>query len=82
MTGQAGSERYMNMTRRWFAEGWAGNIALADDIFSENVRTNGVIVGVAEPKRRIQERMAGFPDLSTHIVDMFSAGDKLVTRHV
>jgi predicted ester cyclase len=82
MTGQADSERYVNMTRRRFTEGWAGNIALADDIFSENVRTNGVIVGVAGPKRRIQERLAGFPDLSIHIVDMFSAGDKLVTRLV
>jgi predicted ester cyclase len=37
---------------------------------------------VAGPKRRIQERLAGFPDLSIHIVDMFSAGDKLVTRLV
>src|SRR5579859_1433186 len=79
MTEQAESERYMNAGRRWFTEGWAGNVALADDIFSENVRTNGVAVGVAGPKRRIQERLAGFPDLSTHIVDMFSAGDKVVT---
>jgi len=82
MTEQAGNERYMNAARRWFTEGWAGNIALADDIFSENVRTNGVAVGVAGPKRRIQERLAGFPDLSTHIVEMFSAGDKVVTRLV
>lgn len=37
---------------------------------------------MAGPKRRIQERLAGFPDLSIHIVDMFSAGDKLVTRLV
>jgi hypothetical protein len=70
----------MNATRRsprrWFAEGWAGNIALADDIFSENVRTNGVAVGGARSKRRIQERLAGFPDLSVDIEDMFSADDK------
>jgi predicted ester cyclase len=45
VTGRTDSESYMNMTRRWFTEGWAGNIALADDIFSENVRTNGVAVG-------------------------------------
>ena len=61
MTDRADSERYMNMARRWFTEGWAGNIALADDLFSEDVRTNGVLVGVAGPKRRIQERLAGFP---------------------
>jgi hypothetical protein len=58
MTGQADSEHNMKMARRRFPEGWAGNIALADDIFSESVRTNGVAVGVAGPNRRIQERLA------------------------
>jgi predicted ester cyclase len=72
----------MKMARRWFTEGWAGNIALADDIFSESVRTNGVAVGLAGPKRRIQERLAGFPDLSVDIEDMFSAHDRVVTRLV
>jgi hypothetical protein len=38
-----------------------GNTTLVDDLFSGNVRTNGVLVGVAGPKRRIQERLAGFP---------------------
>jgi predicted ester cyclase len=37
---------------------------------------------VAGPKRRIQERLAGFPDLSAEIEDMFSADDKVVTRLV
>jgi len=37
---------------------------------------------VAGPKRRIQERLASFPDLTTSIEDMFSAGDKIVTRLV
>jgi predicted ester cyclase len=46
------------------------------------VRTNGVLVGVAGPKRRIQERLAGFGDLTTTIEDMFSANDKIVTRLV
>jgi predicted ester cyclase len=64
------------------SRGWAGNIALADDIFSESVRTNGVAVGEAGPKRRIQERLTGFPDLSVDIEDMFSAYDKIVTRLV
>jgi hypothetical protein len=79
MTGQADYEHNLKVARRWFTEGWAGNIALADDIFSENVRTNSVAVGVAGPKRRIQERLAGFPDLSVDIGDMFSADDKIVT---
>ena len=79
---RADGERYMNMARRWFTEGWAGNIALAVDLFSEDVRTNGVLVGVAGLKRRIQERLAGFPDLTMTIEDMFSAHDKTVTRLV
>lgn len=58
------------------------NIALAVDLFSEDVRTNGVLVGAAGPKRRIQERLAGFPDLTTTIEDMFSAHDKIATRLV
>jgi predicted ester cyclase len=37
---------------------------------------------VAGPKGRIQERLAGFPDLTTTIEDMFSARDKIVTRLV
>jgi len=82
MTDPADRERYMNRARRWFTEGWAGNVALADDLFSENVRTNAVLVGVAGPKRRIQERLAAFPDLATTIEDMFSAYDKVVTRLV
>jgi predicted ester cyclase len=80
MTGQVDSERNMKIACRWFAEGRAGNIELADDIFSESVRTNGVAVGVAGPKRRILERLAGFPDLSVDIEDMFSAHDKILTR--
>ena len=39
MTDQADTERYVNMARRWFNQGWSGNIALADDLFRENVRT-------------------------------------------
>lgn len=29
------------------------------------------------PERRLPERLAGFPELSVHIVDMFLAGDKI-----
>ena len=34
---------------------------------------------MAGPKRRIQERLTGFPDFSVDIEDMFSAHDKTVT---
>jgi steroid delta-isomerase-like uncharacterized protein len=71
------AERYVQIARRWFTEGWTGNLSMADEIFSEEVRTNGVHVGVAGPVGRISERLTGFPDLTTSIVDMFVSGDKL-----
>ncbi len=54
-------ERYMAIARRWFTQGWTGNLALADDIFSESLRTNGVHVGVVGPVGRIRDRLQGFP---------------------
>ena len=71
------SEQYMAIARRWFTDGWKGDLAMAEDIFSDELRTNGVHVGVAGPVGRIRERLAGFPDLTTRIVDMFVSGDKL-----
>jgi predicted ester cyclase len=70
-------ERYLAIARQWFTEGWTGNLALADGIFSEELRTNGVHVGVAGPVGRIRDRLTGFPDLITSIEDMFVSGDKL-----
>ena len=77
VTGQPESDRAMNGASRLSAEGQAGNTVLADDIFSESTGVNGVVAGVAGPKRRLPERPVGFPALSIHIVDMFSAGDKI-----
>ncbi len=71
------SERYLAIARRWFTEGWTGNLAMAGHIFSEQLRTNGVHVGVAGPVARIRDRLTGFPDLATRIEDMFVSGDKL-----
>jgi hypothetical protein len=63
------SEQYMSIARRWFTEGWTGDLAIADGIFGEELRTNGVHVGVAGPVGRICDRLTGFPDLSTSIQD-------------
>jgi predicted ester cyclase len=71
------SERYMQLARRWFTAGWTGDLAMADGIFSEDLRTNGVRVGVAGPVGRIRDRLTGFPDVTTSIQDMFVSGDKL-----
>jgi predicted ester cyclase len=76
-TGPESGTRYMQIARQWFTEGWLGDLAMADDIFSEELRTNGVHVGVAGPVGRIRDRLAGFPDLTTTIEDMFVSGDKL-----
>jgi predicted ester cyclase len=71
------AERYLGIARRWFTEGWTGNLAMAEEIFSEDLTNNGVRVGVAGPVGRIRERLSGFPDLTTTIQDMFVSGDKL-----
>ena len=71
------SERYMAIARRWFTDGWTGDLTMADGIFSEELRTNGVHVGVAGPVARIRDRLTGFPDLATSIEEMFVSGDKL-----
>jgi predicted ester cyclase len=78
MTSPADPEtRYMQAARRWFTEGWTGDLAMASRIFSDELRTNGVHVGVAGPVSRIRDRLAAFPDLTTRIEDMFASGDKL-----
>jgi len=55
---RADSERRMNMGRRRFITGWTGNVVLPGGLFSENVRTNGVLVGATGPERGIHERLA------------------------
>src|ERR1700751_5307239 len=67
----------MAIARRWFTEGWTGNLAMADNIFSEELRPNGVHVAVAGPVGRIRDRLTGFPDVTTSIQDMFVSGNKL-----
>jgi predicted ester cyclase len=76
------SERYMQIARRWFTDGWRGDLAMADDIFSPELHTNGVRVGVAGPVGRIRDRLTAFPDLATTIEDMFVSGDKLAVTLV
>jgi predicted ester cyclase len=76
-TDREPSELYVQAARRWFTEGWTGDVAMASRIFSEELRTNGVHVGVAGPVGRIRDRLAAFTDLATSIEDMFVSGDKL-----
>jgi predicted ester cyclase len=73
----ATSEQHMQIARRWFTEGWTGDLAMASSIFSDELRTNGTHAGVAGPIGRIRDRLTGFPDLTTSIEEMFVSGDKL-----
>ncbi|HXW47527.1 MAG TPA: ester cyclase [Streptosporangiaceae bacterium] len=73
---------YLNSARRWLTAGWAGEVAMADDLFSESLRENGVLVGIDGAKSRSLDRLRGFPDLVTSIEDMFAAGDRLAIRLV
>jgi predicted ester cyclase len=70
-------EHYLQTARRWFTGGWTGDLTMASRIFSAELRTNGVHVGVDGPVGRIRDRLAAFPDLTTSIEDMFVSGDKL-----
>jgi hypothetical protein len=45
MTERTDTERCLNATLRWFTPGMGRNIALADDLFSEILRTNGALAG-------------------------------------
>src|ERR1700751_3448711 len=67
-------ERYRAVPRRWFTGGWTGDLAMAGDIFSEEVRTNGVQAGVAGPVGRIGGPPAGFSGLTRGVQDIFVAG--------
>lgn len=77
---QDATDNFIRLAERWFTHGWLGEVAMAPDIFSERLMTNGVLVGVAGPVTRIRDRLRGFPDLSTIIEEMFRADDTVVTR--
>jgi predicted ester cyclase len=74
------TDRDVPAAARWFTDGWAGAIDLADDLFSEELQTNGVAVGIAGPKRNIVNRLTGFPDLETEVEEIIAAGDRVIVR--
>jgi len=66
--------------RRWFTDGWAGEVQLADHTFGAHFSNNGVVVGPAGPKRNIRNRLAAFPDLTTVVEQLLTVGDTAVLR--
>lgn len=76
------TEEHVAIMRRWFTEGWRGDVAMADEIFSPELTTNGIVVGIAGPKRNIASRLSGFPDVQAVIEDVIAVDDKVVLRVV
>ena len=68
------------MARRWFTEGWLGNVSLAEEIFSANFRSNGKPVGPGGPARGVIGRLAAFPGLRIDIEELVAIGDKVIVR--
>jgi predicted ester cyclase len=66
--------------RHWFTDGWAGNEALADQIFSDDFSNNGVVVGPAGPKRNVRARLAAFPDLESAVEQLLSIDHTVLLR--
>jgi predicted ester cyclase len=77
---EEGHVRNEYIARRWFTEGWAGDVALADLTFDDGFTSNGTIVGPTVPKREVQNRIMGFPDLQIDVESVIAAGDQVVIR--
>jgi predicted ester cyclase len=75
-----GNDQQEGVARRWFTEGWAGEVGLADVIFDPTFMGNGVELGPMGPRRHVLSRLAGFPDLETDIEDVICAGDHVTIR--
>ncbi len=76
MTSRVESEQYVGAARRWFAEYGREISCWRRSVPRDPSEPNEVLVG---PKRRMQERLAGFPGITTSIEGWFSADDKVVT---
>jgi hypothetical protein len=72
------TEENVLLARRWFTEGWAGNLDLADDLFAADFRNNEKIVGPGGPKRNVSNRLTGFPDMQSRIEEQISLDDTVV----
>lgn len=75
-------DRNTAVMHRWFTEGWAGNLDLADEIFDPAFTTNGNVVGREGPKRNVANRLTGFPNLRSSVEEQIAVGDQVVTRIV
>lgn len=82
MADRAASERYMNMAPLMVHRGMGWKYRAGRRPIQRGRQNQCGPSRRGRPKGRIQERLAGFPDLTPTIEDMFSAHDKIVTRLV
>jgi predicted ester cyclase len=81
MTGNHSAEQVnADITHRWFTEGWTTDPDMADEVFSPQFRTNGLLVGVYGPLDTVRRRLGAFQDLETEVEDLIASGDKVVVR--
>jgi predicted ester cyclase len=78
--GNNQSEANAAAARRWYLEGWTGQLELAHAIFAPELAINGLVVGPTGPQRNCANRLVGFPDLTVVVEEQVIADDKVVTR--
>ena len=73
--------RHKQIMRRWFEEGWGGNLGLADEIFDSTFTLSGKAAGPGGPKANVARTRAGFADIAVVIEQQVAEGDWVVTRY-
>jgi predicted ester cyclase len=69
------------LARRWFTEGWGGNLALADQIFAPDFMSGGKQTGPTAPKQTAADVRVGFADIHVTIDRQIAEGDWVVTHY-
>jgi steroid delta-isomerase-like uncharacterized protein len=66
------------LVRQWIEEGFnKQNLAIVDDLFTEQVSVNGQIVGRDGLKKSMSRHLKGFPDLRVTIDESLAEGNKV-----
>lgn len=71
----------VEIARRWFTEGWSGNLSLADEVFSANPIIDGKPYSLDFIKGTYQSTQSAFPDLVTSVDQVQEDGDWVITRY-
>lgn len=69
-----------DIAEQWLTQGARGDLSLVDQIFSPNLRINGVMVGRDGPRRNVTNRLTGFPDFDVSIDEQLVSLNRVATR--